>query len=931
MPAKFLRILIVASAVAVTSLSSALAGPPEDAEPAKPPKEKPDFPKFKDAMKDFKEVPTSETPFFSLWYKKKSDALRAQIPAGLIGQQFMIATSMSGGPVATGFQFDHHLAYLERMDKRLVLMRVDPRHNDGGDNPVADVIKRSYGGDIILKAIPIVTMKDGDPIIDLDGLFKTDFAHIARFGGGTVDQKLSKWAKFKMFPENVELSVDLAVMRKGSGRRMLFHYSLSKIPAYSKGYKPRVADDRIGYFMTVRKDWSKAHDAHTLFDRYINRWRLEKRDPSLELSPPKQPITWYIEKTVPLKYRRWVKEGILDWNKAFEKCGFIDAIEVIQQEDYDARTKDLDPEDVRYNFFRWIVTGRSFAMGPSRAHPLTGQIFDADIVFDDSMVRTYVTRHGQLAPEEASWRPYDPIVEDFLRSNPQWAFRSPVRRLLPNVVLSEDPDAEFYRNLMRFAYERGRPICDCASGMAEQLDFARIALEAGGRGRDVDAFIGQVVKEIVTHEVGHCLGLRHNFKGSTWLPLKEIIEHDLADDPTVGSVMDYNPPLIAIRGDVQGSYITRSIGPWDYWVIEYGYQPVGKPFSSEEEMLAKTAARSAEAGLDYATDEDTMSFLSPDPLSNRFDMGRDVIDFAEQQIRLVDDLLQDVKKWGVKEGESYSRLRRAFTSILGQRARASRYVARFAGGQIIHRDHKGDPDARTPIQVVDPERQRKAVAFVCKNVFAEDAYQIDPELLSHLGAGRFGHWGSDDFDFIVDFNIHDFIAGSQFRCLVMLMNPFTVRRIHDNQVRFGPEGDVYTLAEHINKLNNAVWAELDDVDRPGTDREPFINSFRRNLQRSYLNLLLDMVLTKPGTTAPADASAIARHTVTRLSRKIARVLKLAEPDVTSRAHLLDVKKRIDKALDAEYAFAGRRGGLGFLFFRQANELPEEPVAVLPQE
>jgi len=917
-------------AVLTVTLTSVLAASPTKATPDGP-KEKPDFPKFDEAMKDFEKVSTTEKSFLTLWYNKKKDSLRAQIPASLIGQQFLIATSMSGGHVATGFQLDHFLAYFERMDKKLVLMRVDPRYAKGGDKPIADVIKRSYGGDIILRAIDIVTMKNSDPVIDLDKLFKGDFSRIGRFGGGTVDAGLSKWAKYKAFPENVELSVDLAMMRNHTGRRNLFHYSLSKIPAAAKGYKPRVADSRIGYFMTVRKDWSKKHDAHTLFDRHINRWRLEKRDPSLDLSAPKHPIIWYIEKTVPIKYRRWVKEGILEWNKAFKKCGFLDAIEVIQQEDYDPRTKDLDPEDVRYTFFRWIVTGRSFAMGPSRAHPLTGQIFDADIVFDDSMVRSYVSAYEQFTGGGDAWEPYNPILEAFFKSNPFWAYRSPIEALLPDVTMHEDPDAEFYQNLKRHMHEKGHPLCECAAGMAHEMQFARTAMEAKGLRPDSDEFIGQIIKEIVTHEVGHCLGLRHNFKASTWLSMEEIEDRSDADEATIASVMDYNPAIIAPRGEKQGSFITRTIGPYDYWAIEYGYRPVGKPHKDEKEMLQKIAGRCAEPGLDYATDDDTLSVISPDPLSNRFDAGRDVMDYAKRQINLADSLLEDMTDWAVKDGESYTRLRRVFRIILSQRAYASSFVARFPGGQIINRDHKGDPDARKPINMVEAKKQRRAVQFICKKVFAEDAYRIDAELLGHLGVGRWGHWGTDEYDFPGDFNIHEFIARSQNRCLFYLMNPFTIRRIHDNQVKFGEDEEIYTLAEHITSITDAIWSELDEPNREGTKRAPFINGFRRNLQRRQVAMILNMILSSPGATVPADANAIARYSVTRLSKKMAKVLKNADLDLTTRAHLTDVKKRIDKALEAKYMVGGGRyGGLSH-FFREAEQPMSEPVSVLPSE
>ena len=907
--------------------------PPKPAKPAKstkPTKPKPDFPPFKEAMKDYTKVQTAETPFITLWYKKKSDSLRAQIPASLINQKFLIATSMSGGSVATGFQFDHFLAYLERMDKSLVLMRVDPRYVEGGSKPIADVIERSYGGDLILRKISIITMQGADPVVDLDGLFKADFANIGRLGGGTVNASLSKWAKYKAFPDNVELSADLALMRKGVGKRTRFHYSISKIPESAKGYKPRVADDRIGYFLTARKDWSKKHNARTLFDRYINRWRLEKRDPEAKLSAPKHPIIWYIEKTVPLKYRRWVKEGILEWNEAFEKCGYLDAIEVVQQEDYDKRTKDLDPEDVRYNFFRWIVTGRSFAMGPSRAHPLTGQIFDADIVFDDSMVRAYVTRYRRLSGGEEAWRPFNPYLEDFYKAYPQWVYRAPRNLLLPNVKMQDDPDEAFFRNLMRYMHEKGHPMCECAAGMAHQMQFAGLALEAKGLGRDCEEFIGQIIKEVVMHEVGHCLGLRHNFKASTWMPVEEMAQSSHKGEATVGSVMDYNPAIIAPRGAEQGSFITRSIGPYDYWAIEYGYSSVGKPHSNEKEMLESIAGRVAEAGLAYATDDDAMSFLTPDPTVNRFDAGRDVMEFAKHQIELADSLMEDILKWAVKDGESYTRLRRAFRSIMSQRARAVNYAARFPGGQLINRDHKGDPNCRPSIQIVDADKQREALKFVSEKVFAEDAYRINPEVISHLAPGRFGHWGSDDYDFWIEFNVHDFVGASQSSCLFTLMNPFTIGRIHDNQVKFGEDQDIYTLGEHIATVTDAIWSELDDRGRKGTERKPYINSFRRNLQRRHLDTLMDLVLNEPGGSVPADANAIARLTVTKLSKKIGKVLKRSSLDVACEAHLTDVKTRIDKALEAQYLVGGGGGGLGFLFFRESpNQPTAEPIPVLP--
>jgi len=899
---------------------------------AKKPEKKPDFPPFKKAMEDYAAVPNyagQETPLLKLWYNKKTDSLRAAIPGSMIGNKFIVAASMSGGPAATGFQLDHFLAYFEKMDKDLVLMRVDPRYKNGGSKPIADVVKRSYGSDDILGKIRIITMDGGNPVISLDQLFKADFSGLSGMGMGGVNADLSKWTKYKVFKENAEFTVDQAFMGRGAGKRMLMSYSVSTIPDSAKNYKPRKADDRIGYFMTTRLDWQKGYDQDTLFDRYINRWHLEKRDPSLKLSAPKNPIVWYIEKTVPVQYRRWVKEGILEWNKAFEKCGYLDAIEVVQQEDYDPRTKDLDPEDVRYNFFRWIVTGRGFAMGPSRAHPLTGQIFDADIVMDDAMVRVYLNRYDMLTGDEKAWQAYDPFTQAFHKAFPRYQHTSPRQLLLPNVKLKESPEEVFYNNLMKRMYKQGKPMCECASGMASQLQFAAAALEAKGVGRNMDEFIGQLVKEVVMHEVGHCLGLRHNFKASTWLPMEEILASTNENEATCGSVMDYNPPLIAPRGKDQGSFAPRTIGPYDYWAIEYGYRPVEEPYKNEDDMLGKIAGRSGEPGLQYATDEDVFGSISPDPYANRFDMGKDIMAFAESQIKLAESLISDMADWAVEDGESYSKLRKVFQRVMGQRAAATSYVARMPGGLDVSRSHKGDKDAKSPMVPVPADKQRAALEFVCDNVFAEDAYEIDPKLLNHLAAGRYWHWNSDEFDFFVDFNIHDFVASSQNRCLMQMMDPFTIGRIHDNQVKFTGD-DIYTLGEHIMGLTDAIWSELDDDGRKGTKTKPFINSYRRNLQRSHVDELTNLVLSEPGTTMPADANAVARLALNELSNKLGKALDSATLDLNSKAHLMDVKTRIDKALKAEVTISSGGGGGGFFFFRPTEAEEDDTLTVLPQ-
>lgn len=611
----------------IMKMAMAGKGPGED--------EKPTYPPFEDVTKGME----STKGLFTLWSypadakDKDKEKLLAQIPGGFLGEKFMLSISISGGGFFTGFPWEERVVQWEMLDRQLILVEPETRYVIEDDKTVADVVKRTYP-ERIRAALPIVTKtKSGDPVIDLGDLLKSNFADIAwmsgaanpfaamRAGGG-VNQALSKWTKKKSFELNVELGVELAVNRSsppGSYDKKLVHYSFWKLP--KTDYQPRVADDRVGYFLTANQDWSKPVDVRDLFNRYIDRWHLVKRDASLPRCEPKQPIIYYIEKTVPVKFRAAVRDGILEWNKAYEKVGFLNAIEVRQQTD-DNEWKDLDPEDMRYSFFRWIVTGAGFAMGPHRGNPFTGQIYDADIIFDDSMVRFYEQDVKQnLGGEALARKMRDPAVEAFLQQFPQW--KRPVRTW-ETMSVGEETSVEFenaFRERMRL---RGYVACDYAEGMKHQLAVAH-AMLAEAPPEVVDKVLYDVIKEVVMHEVGHTLGLRHNFKASTIYTLEEIAAKRGTGEALVGSVMDYNPVLFMKDAPLEGHFITPTIGPYDYWAIEYGYRPADgsyKPTTTEEpgdkkseekpEQVTKAADKAEESSSSPEIPKELLEKLPPE-------------------------------------------------------------------------------------------------------------------------------------------------------------------------------------------------------------------------------------------------------------------------------------------------------------------------------
>ena len=890
--------------VAADTLPAAASVDPAEISRGKAPGKTDDgLPEFAEIAKDHKEVlgPQGEEGYYPLYYNKKDDQLLAVIPKRELDKNFLLASSIAAGPDLAGYMWQSGVFRWREFDKKLVLVAPDLRNTKKNKSEVADVVDRTYT-DRIAAVVPIVARKGHDPVIDLGDLFKNnDFAELGRVYRGGVNGGLSRWVTHKAFPHNVEVEVDVALMRGDTGMRAGVHYSLVELP--KNDYKPREADPRIGYFLTAIKDWSSDHDADTMFKRYIHRWDVRKAEPDRPVSDadPDHQIVYYIEKTVPVQYRRYVREGILEWNKAFEKAGIRNAIRVEQQTD--TLHADKDPEDVRYAFFRWIVSGRAYAMGPSLANPLTGQILDADILFDDSMVRSYEVQFGRYTGTGLSLAE-DPQLAAFYEANPEWRFISSYEKLLPETSalpgLSGEIDPEAYHEI---AHQPG--FCTFATGLTQQVALTMAHLDAIGHPEMRDEFMGQVIREVVTHEVGHTLGLRHNFKASSWKSVEDVLAIKDPNEPTCGSVMDYNPSLFNPDPEQQGLFMTQTVGPYDEWAIQYGYaSPDGTEYKNEGELLKSIVARVAESGLAYATDDDTGTF-APDPLVNRFDYGDNLVEYAQHRIEMVRRLQKDIADWAVKDGDSYYKLRRVFDMLLGEYSRAMGFAVRYVGGQELSRAQKGDPDAPPPITIVPVEQQRAALRFVIDTALSDADFNFDPDLLNRLAAGRWSHWGSDAYDSQLDYPVHDRILSVQYRVLFQLLNPVVLNRVYDAELKVAADQDAFTVPELLKTVRQAVWSELEEFPGSGkfSNREPYVSSIRRNLQREHLRQMLNLALATPGAGVNADVHAVVCLQLQELSDALGAVLdhnKAKKLDDFTRAHFEQCKSRIDRALEAEY-------------------------------
>jgi hypothetical protein len=365
-------------------------------------------------------------------------------------------------------------------------------------------------------------------------------------------------------------------------------------------------------------------------------------------------------------------------------------------------------------------------------------------------------------------------------------------------------------------------------------------------------------------------------------------------------VMDYNPTNIAPKGTKQGEYYSTTLGPYDYWAIEYGYKPFSGGPTGELSELKKIASRSGDPSLAYATDEDTRG-TDPDPDTNRFDLGSDPVEYAAARLKTMKDLLPGLVDRSTKEGDDYTQARRVFNVLVSQYGQSMFFVSRYIGGLQTSRSHKGDKDGKPPVTLVDVKKQRDALGLLEEKVFSDENFKFPPELLNQLGWTNWDHWGQRRVSTRKDFPVHDFVLQWQTRILSQLLSSVTLQRMHDAELKAPPETDVLTTAELLQRLTKAVFSEVESTKEGDyTNRKPAISSIRRNLQRSYLDEISKLALGS--TSAPEDCQTVAYSELSNLQQRIKSLLDnqpvASKLDAYSRAHLQESSARIGKVLEA---------------------------------
>jgi hypothetical protein len=527
-----------------------------------------------------------------------------------------------------------------------------------------------------------------------------------------------------------------------------------------------------------------------------------------------------------------VKEGVLRWNRAFRAAGFKKAIQVKTQPD-DA---EWDAGDIRYNVLRWTSSPRPpfGGYGPSFVNPRSGQILGADIMLEF----VYFTNRVK----------YDKLYEE--------------------------------------VYEKHDWTEHCSAGeylyQANQFGFTSATIS--GYSEEVKKrIVHESLIRLVLHEVGHTLGLNHNFK-SSYLHNNEIV-HKKGITEEMGltsSVMEYPGINIAPPEIEQGEYYTTTPGPYDVWAIEFGYSTALENNELEESRLNTILSRSTSPNLAFGNDADDMRAPGKgiDPQAMIYDMSSDPISYASDRVELSKYLLDDIVVKYSDRGTSYQALRDAFAILLREHGTACGVISRHIGGVYVDRAYVGQRDSNTPFRAVPYNEQKRAINALDTYLFAPTAFNFSQSILMRLQSQRrgFNHMSQTE-----DPKIHDLVMGMQKNILNQLLHKNVLKRLTDS----GLYGNKYSLDEFMSDLTTAIYKD---------DMRGDVNTFRQNLQTEYTQQLINVMKPEKTSTYGHHVQAAAFKNLNDIKNFIRKQTGVSS---ATKTHRMYIDHLVQKALDSE--------------------------------
>jgi|TARA_B110000116_G_scaffold76349_1_gene66246 hypothetical protein len=790
----------------------------------------------KEYIKDITKEFSKYEGFFEAYQDTETSSIYLVVDEEQLNKEFIYFAHVVDGVVASrrnrGSYLDNGIFKIEKYFDTLRLSRI----NTAFSLDERTALSRSSGANIsdsVLASLPIKASNEDENryLVDVTSLFLSEeltpikpipspFADEESFRWGQISPTKSKIERIINYPKNTDIEVELVIESQPSfnyeeedaadPRNISIKMRYSFIGMPKNNFEPRMADQSIGYFSEKITDLS-TDDATPYLD-LIHKWDLQKKDPELAISEPIKPILFWLENTTPLKFRDYITEGLLAWNEAFLKAGIKNAIEVKIQPD-DA---DWDAGDIRYNVLRWTSSPNApfGGYGPSFVNPRTGEIIGADIMLE-------------------------------------WVYAT--NRLTINDI---------------FNSSHGSTDCSIGSIMQE----ANMMSYLTSLDEDDPEILKQSIIRLTLHEVGHTLGLNHNFKASFLHNSKDVHNKKLTQKVGLtGSVMEYPAVNIAPLGVEQGDYYDTRTGPYDLWAIEFGYTP---QLTAEE----RTALLSKSKLHEHMFANDSEDMRSPgkgiDPRAMINDLSSEPIIYAEQRIKLVNDTISKLPSLLSGKASSWEEYRNAYKILLRETSRSLDTVSRYIGGVYVNRSTPAQGSDQLPYEPVPALKQKEAMRVLADHAFSVNAFPINGELLNLLQIERRGF---DLYGEHEDPQVHKAILNIQNKVFDQLLSPWVTYRITDTTLY----GNDYEIYEFFNDLNNSIFEE---------DLNFEVSYVRKNLQTTYVRRLIKILAADyydEITTAAAYDSL----------RKIEKMMKKNSRDPGTKAHRSLILWIIDSGLN----------------------------------